>query len=150
MKKFVVAVLAVAAVVFTGVGRGQGKTDPALNKLAAEFAAAFNGQDAAKVAAFYTEDAVVMSANRPMIKGRPNIEADLKRDFKDGVANLQLKPMESSVMGDFAFEAGTSTVTVKGKPVPGKYLTLFRRVGKDWKIVYDSFGPDQPPPPGTK
>jgi uncharacterized protein (TIGR02246 family) len=150
MKHLSVAGLIVAGVLFTGVVRGQGKTNPDLSKLAADFAAAFNQQDAAKVAAFYTEDAVVMPANRPMIKGRANIEADLKRDFKDGVTNLQLKPMESAVLGDHAFEAGTSTVTVNGKPVPGKYLTVFKRVGKDWKIAYDSFGADQPPPPGTK
>lgn len=150
MKKFALASLVLAAVAFTGAVRGQGKTDPVLNKLAAEFEAAFSAQDAAKVAALYADDAVVMAANQPMIKGRANIEADVRRDFKDGATKLQLKPMESAIIGDFAFEAGTSASTVKGKPVPGKYLTVYRRVGKDWKIVYDSYGPDQPPPPGTK
>ena len=147
MRKLAVGGLVVAAVVITGAVRGQGKTDPVLNKLAADYAAAFNAQDAAKVAAFYAEDAVVLAANQPLIKGRANIEADVKRDMQDGATSLQLKPMESAITGEFAFEAGTSTSTVKGKPVPGKYLTLYRRVGKDWKIIYDSFGPDQPPPP---
>jgi ketosteroid isomerase-like protein len=49
-----------AALGVTGVVHGQGKTDPTLNKLAAEFEAAFNAKDAAKIASFYAEDGVAM------------------------------------------------------------------------------------------
>lgn len=140
----------VVAIVFAGVLGAQGKTEPVLNKLAAEFETAFNAQDAKKVAALYAEDAVVMPPNRPMIKGRAAIEADLQRDFKEGVSKLQLRPMESAIMGDRAYEAGTSTATVNGKPISGKYVVIFERIGNEWKIVYDSFSADQPPPSQQK
>ena len=149
-------------VVLASLARTQGKTDPTLDKLAQEFAAAFNAKDAAKVAAFYTEDAVLMPPNRPMVKGRANIEADYKRVFGEGVTNLQLRPMESVIAGTQAFEAGTSSVTVKGGgssmllsgvggsgaavTEQGKYVVVYKRVGADWKIAYDSFSGDQPPP----
>lgn len=137
-------------IVFAGALGAQGKTDPTLDKLAAQFEAAFNAQDAKKVAALYAEDAVAMPPNRPMIKGRAAIEADLQRDFKAGVSQLQIRPMESAIMGDRAYEAGTSTATVNGKPISGKYVVIYKRVGNDWKIAYDSYSADQPPPTQQK
>ena len=163
MKKLAAGVVGV--IVVASVVGGQGKTDPTLDKLAKEFADAFNAKDAAKVAAFYTEDAVLMPANRPMVKGRAAIEADFKKAFAEGVTGLQLRPMESMVAENQAFEAGTSTITMKGggssmimtgvggskaATLQGKYVVVFKRVGKDWKIAYDSFSEDQPPPPMKK
>jgi uncharacterized protein (TIGR02246 family) len=155
MRKLGIAVVAVMlAVSAAGVGRGQGKTDPALDKLAKEFMAAFNAKDAAKLSSFYADDAVVMPPNHALVKGRANIEAYFKQDFEQGVTNLQLRPMESATAGTQAFEAGTSTVTVKSGSSTvtdtGKYLTVFKKVGNDWKIVYDAFNSDQPPPPAPK
>ena len=60
MKKLGVAIVVVATAAYVGVGQSQGKTDPTLDKLAKEFMTAFNAKDAAKVASFYAEDAVVM------------------------------------------------------------------------------------------
>jgi len=136
-------------VVFLGsLAGGQGKTDPALDKLAKEFVVAFNAKDAAKVVSFYAEDAVLMPPNQPMAKGRASIEAAWKGVFKEGVSNLQLRPIESVVAGNQAFEAGTSTVTVPGGGTEqGKYVVVYKRVGNDWKIAYDIFNSDQPPPP---
>ena len=49
--------------------RTQARTDPALDKLAVEFEAAFKAKDAAKVASFYAEDAVMMPPNEPTLRG---------------------------------------------------------------------------------
>src|SRR5687767_13999621 len=138
-KQLGVAVVLAAAIAVTGLVRGQAKTDPALNKIAAEFEAAYNAKDAAKVASMYADDAVVMPPNAPMVKGRANIEARLKSDMAEG-AKLQLKPIESSISGDMAFEAGSVVITMgSGSTENEKYLTVFKRVGKDWKIAYDIF-----------
>lgn len=148
MRKLVVVVSVAAALAVTGVVRGQAKTDPAMNKLAAEWAAAYNAKDAAKLASFYAEDAVYMAPNQPMVKGRANIEAQFKRELQEGFTNLQLKPMESAIAGSQAFEAGTSTVTAPGGGTENsKYLVVLKRVGNDWKIAYDIYNTDQPPPP---
>jgi uncharacterized protein (TIGR02246 family) len=150
MRKLAVAVTVAAALVITAV-QGQGKTDPALNKLSAEWAAAFNAKDAAKVASLYADDAVVMPPNLPMVKGRANIEAHFKGEIQQGVTNLQLKPMESAISGSQAFEAGTSTATMPGGQTDqGKYLVVLKRVGNDWKIAYDVYNSDAPPAPLKK
>ena len=150
MRKLAVIVTVAAALVITAV-QGQGKTDPALNKLAAEWAAAYNAKDAAKVASLYADDAVLLPPNLPMVKGRANIEAHFKGEIQQGVTNLQLKPMESVISGSQAFEAGTSTATVPGGQTDqGKYLVVLKRVGNDWKIAYDIYNSDAPLAPQKK
>jgi ketosteroid isomerase-like protein len=80
MRKLAIAAAA-AVLVVTIVVRSQGMTNPVLNKMAAEWAAAYNAKDAAKLAGFYTKDAVFMAPNEPMAKGRAAIEAYFKRSF---------------------------------------------------------------------
>jgi uncharacterized protein (TIGR02246 family) len=124
-------------------------TDPsALNKLSADWAAAFNAKDAAKIASRYADDAVVTPPNQPMVKGRANIEAHWKREIQQGATNLQLKPIESAISGSQAFEAGISTMTLRGGQRDlGKYAVVLKRVGNDWKIAYDVYNSDAPPAP---
>jgi uncharacterized protein (TIGR02246 family) len=148
MRRFLIVGSIAAALGVTGMVQGQGKTDPTLNKLAAEFEAAFNAGDAAKVASMYAEDAVAMPPNEPMVKGRSAIEAALKKDMAKGKVTLKFSPFESAVVGDRAYEAGTTAVTLPdGRTVNEKYVVLFRRVGNEWKIAYDIWNSDTPPPP---
>ena len=143
-------VLIAASVIVTLLApfaRTQGKTDPALDKLVVEFEAAFKAKDAAKVASFYAEDAVMMPPNEPSVKGRKAIEAHYANEFKQGFTNLDLNPTESAVSGQQAFEAGTSSIVLPdGRTDKGKYLVVYKRVGADWKLAYDIFNSDAPPP----
>lgn len=153
MKSSRLAAALLAALALPALAGAQGKTDPLLDKLNAEFTAAFNAKDAARLASFYTEDASLMPPNQPLVKGRPNIEAYWRGAFEQGVANLQLRPVESAVSGTFGYEAGTAVVTVK---TPGglvketsKYVVVFKRTDTGWKMAYDIYNGDAPPP-GTK
>jgi uncharacterized protein (TIGR02246 family) len=143
---------AVAAVVMLTIGIGaQGKTDPTLDKVTAEFMAAFNAKDAAKVASFYTDDGVLMPPNQPMVKGRENIEAYWRGAFEQGVTGLRLRPVESAISGAQAFETGTATVTVKaggaGAAITdtAKYVVVYKRTTAGWKMAYDIYNSDLPP-----
>jgi uncharacterized protein (TIGR02246 family) len=157
MRRLAVVFGIAAVITLTGVVRGQllaggqitpGKTDPTLNKMAADWAAAFNAKDAARLASFYADDGVYMPPNLPMVKGRANLEARFKREFEEGFTNLQLKPMESAISGSQAFEAGTATVEAPGGLTDNsKYVVVFKRVGSDWKIAYDIHNSDKPAAP---
>lgn len=152
MRKTVV--VGMLLLVGSGPALGQGKTDPKLDELAAAFAAAFNEKDATKVAAFYTDDAVVMPPNMPMVKGRNDIEAYFKKGFSQAGGTMKLRPIESVVTGALAIEAGASTLTVGnpgvgagGRTEAGKYVVIYKRVKSEWKIAYDIFNNDSPPAP---
>jgi uncharacterized protein (TIGR02246 family) len=143
MKKSLVAVTLAALVVVGCIVQSQNKTDPTLNKLAADWAAAFNARNASKIALLYAEDAVVMPPNKAMIKGRAAIEAHFKGEIDQGPTNFQLNPFESAMSGSQAFEVGTTTVTMPGGETDhGKYLVILKRVGTDWKIAYDIYNGD--------
>jgi len=146
MRRLVLVVSVAAVVAVSGMVQGQGKTDPTLNKLAADFQAAYNAKDAAKVASLYAEDAVVMPPNEPAVRGRSAIEARLKREMQGNVT-IKLTPTESAIAGDRAHEAGTVTVTAGGETMTEKYLVVLMRVGGDWKIAYDIWNSDAPPAP---
>jgi ketosteroid isomerase-like protein len=51
-------------------------------ELTKQYLAAAKARDAAKVASFYAEDAVLMPPNAPPIKGRKAIQQDHERLFK--------------------------------------------------------------------
>ena len=127
-------------------------TDPALVKRSAEMTTAFNARDAAKVAVLYTDDAVLMPPNMPLVKGRAAIEAWFKAGFDQGFFNLRLSPIRSEVSGDLAYVAGTYVVSAKspaGAAIEdrGKYVEVWKRSGGQWRMVSDIFNSDLPPAP---
>jgi uncharacterized protein (TIGR02246 family) len=149
------ATVAAALLLATVSVSTQGKTDPTLNKMAADFSAAATAGNAAKVASLYTTDAVFMPPNQAAVKGRTNIEAWFQKEMAGGAATLKLSPFESRISGDLAFEAGTYTLAIKpktGQPMTdtGKYIVVLKKEGSDWKISHDVFNSDLPPPPPAK
>ena len=143
-------VVAACVLLASAGGSSQPKTDPALTKVAEAFTAAFNAKDAAKVAALYTEDATFMPPNEPMVSGRANIQAWFQKGMDDGFSDLRLMPTESSTRTGLGFEAGTYTIAFKGGTDKGKYVEVFKQVGGQWRIAYDIFNSDLPPPPPAK
>src|SRR6478735_4748941 len=143
--------------IITTSGNAQGTTSPVLNKLEAEFSTAFNSKDAGKLAALYAPDAVWMPPNQRLIQGRAQIEAAFRKMFAGQAGTLNLSPIESAINGPSGFSAGTYTLIVPGgtnmmltgvggsgsTTISAKYLTVFKRVGADWKIAYDMQNADQ-------
>jgi uncharacterized protein (TIGR02246 family) len=121
-----------------------------LDKILSQFAELFNAREMHKLALLYAEDAVWMPQNSPVIKGRAAIEAAFTERYK-GPGVLRFTGTASAISGTLAFVAATYTVTVPAEggatvSFPAKALTVFKRVGNDWKIAYDMQNADQPPP----
>lgn len=153
MKTFARVSLFVMA--FGVFGFAQSKPSP-LASLEEEFQKAFNNKNAAKVASFYAEDGVLMPPGGALVRGRADIEVAFQKAFDANVGLLNLAPIESQTTGSHGFTAGTYTLSV-GNPgammtlgVGGgskvskhKFLTIYKRVGGDWKIAYDMQNADQ-------
>jgi uncharacterized protein (TIGR02246 family) len=147
MKTILGVLLALLTLAAPGYGQ---ERSPVLDKLLAGFVTAFNAKDMTALAALYAEDAVWLRPNAPLIKGRSALEAAFKKQFT-GPAVLKLNPTESAIAGNYGFSVGTYTVTIPesgggSMTFAAKYLTVFERVGNDWKIAYDMQNVDQPPP----
>lgn len=118
--------------------------------------AAFAAGDADAIGANYTEDAVLMTMDRPSITGRKNIADHYRRMLQNVTTRLTTHIDEVEVAGDWGFMRGRfdQTITMKQNgatmSIQGKYIAIARR-DKDgvWRFARDIFNLDAPvaPPP---
>ena len=100
----------------------------------------FNKGDFAGLASLYTEDATAFPPGSGMVKGRAAIGAMWKSMAKQigdpKVTTLDVKRLGNSA----AREIGTFNLKTKG-PTPhevtGKYVVVWEKVGRDWKLAAD-------------
>ncbi len=102
------------------------------------FAAAFNRGDAAAIASFHAEDAVVMPPGRPTVKGRENIQKFWQGAINNGGRDLSITPFDVQVVGNTGIEVADLKVVIGGKEVVGRHI-LIRERGPDgkWLIKHD-------------
>ena len=96
-----------------------------------EIGKAFSRGDAAAIAAFYTDDAVVMPPNSQMIKGRKAIEEFWKGAMGMGVRSIQLDTLDVQSGTDLAYEIGNATMIIQ--PQGGKAATDTVKYVVVWK-----------------
>ena len=128
----------------------------AINKLREDFITAFNAADSPRLAAMYSEDAVLMPQNQEPVMGRTAIETYYKRLYDQVNAKISLTAQELTMIGDdAAFERGTYVMSITPKPgaTPiedaGKYLVMFQRQPDgSWKATRDIDNSSRPLPPG--
>ena len=117
-----------------------------IEKLNDAWTAAFNKGDAAAVAALYTEDAYVLPPGSSMVKGRAAIEA-FWRQAAQQMTDAKLTTVDVLPLGrSAAREIGTVTLKTKSQPpqeVVGKYVVVWRKVGRDWKLATDICNTDK-------
>ena len=122
----------------------QGKAT--IEKLNDAWTAAFNKGDAAAVAALYTEDAYVLPPGLTMVKGRAAIEA-FWRQAAQQMSDAMLTTLDVLPLGrSAAREIGTVTLKTKSQPpqeVVGKYVVVWRKIGRDWKLATDIWNTDK-------
>jgi uncharacterized protein (TIGR02246 family) len=117
-----------------------------IEKLNDVWTAAFNKGDAAAVAALYTEDAYVLPPGSAMVKGRAAIEG-FWRQAAQQMGDAKLTTVDVLPLGrSAAREIGTVTLKTKSQPpqeVVGKYVVVWRKVGRDWKLATDIWNTDK-------
>jgi len=111
---------------------------------------AFNSGDAAAVAAFYADDAVLAAPNVPAVRGNAAIRDLIAKDIdtfrSSGLTVAQGATSDVGVSGDVAWLSDTWAVTDKtGATVDvGKGLTIFQRRGGKWMMIRDTWNSDGP------
>lgn len=117
-----------------------------IEKLNDVWTAAFNKGDAAAVAALYTEDAYVLPPGSAMVKGRAAIEA-FWRQAAQQMTDAKLTTLDVLPLGrSAAREIGTVTLKTKSQPpqeVVGKYVVVWRKIGREWKLATDIWNTDK-------
>jgi uncharacterized protein (TIGR02246 family) len=102
----------------TTMARGRSEVDEANGR----FMEAFERGDAASVAALYSEDAVVLPPDAPMISGRAAIEEFWRGLMATGARDVDLVTLRLAGSGDVMHEVGRATIKIQ--PEGGEANTL--------------------------
>ena len=114
---------------------------------------AFNAKDAAKAAALYTPEAVVMPPNKSLSRGRNFVEQYYTARFGEGASELALQPNEIKGSGTLAVAMGDYRLTLAPAQGPkrrdrGKFVWIFRELNNVWMIdgiIFSSDFAELPP-----
>jgi uncharacterized protein (TIGR02246 family) len=118
--------------------------EQAIVKLNALVIEAFNRSDVKTCAESYAEDATLLLADRPLIKGRDAIESALRKYATSGAKLMPVDLLDARSSGEMGFCLGKYEFTVPSKNgtqtmEKGKFVTVFmRQPDGSWKAVVDS------------
>ena len=100
----------------------------------------FNKGDFDGVASLYTADATAFPPGSAMVKGRAAIGA-MWKGMAEQMTDPKVTTIEVKRLGPAAArELGTFSLKTKGatpKEVAGKYVVIWQKLGKDWKLATD-------------
>jgi uncharacterized protein (TIGR02246 family) len=118
--------------------------EQAIVRLNSAVTEAFNRGDVETCVESYAEDAILMLAGRPPIKGRGAIESFLREYASAGAKLGSVDPIATRSSGEMGCCVGTYEFTLpskNGAPASeqGKFVTVFMRQSDgSWKVVVDS------------
>ena len=127
----------------------------ALKDIEAQWNKDFEAKDAAKLAAHYTDDAVLFNPGAPASKGKDAIQKTLGEMVGDPAFALKFSPdaVDVAKSGDLAYTRGTYTMTMtdRGTKQPmtdhGSYITVYKKQADGtWKAAEDAAISEVPPP----
>jgi len=132
----------------------QGAAVKALKETEAQWNKDFAAKDAEKLAAHYTNDAVLIAPGAPPASGIDAIRAALREMVADPELSLKFEAsrVEVAKSGDMAYTQGAYTMTMtdpaskKTVNDKGGYVTIYRKQADgSWKAVADIASSSNPP-----
>jgi ketosteroid isomerase-like protein len=90
----------------------------------------------------YTDDGKIFPGNLPIIEGMSGLEEYWTIPEGVKIVHHKIKPEEIKVIKKYAYDYGYyegATLSADGKKSTwqGKYVIVWKKVGKDWKIYLD-------------
>lgn len=133
---------------FTASGQENAKLKSTIEEINSKFLDVFRSGNAGDLAAFYTADAQLMFPGSPAMSGVDKIVAYWQGAISAGVNNVKLETSDVSGCGNEVIEYGIYTIFAGDNFAvdKGKYIVIWKKEGKDWKIFRDISNSDNPPP----
>ena len=113
----------------------------------------FEKRDVEKMLAHYTDDAIMMAPGFPAFSGKAEIRAMLTGMIADPALSLKFQTLDVEVgpAGDMASTQGSFTMTMTDPATKkvvtsgGSYVTVYKKLGGEWKAVFDiaTAGPEE-------
>jgi len=143
----VLVMIIVAVSASAGQTGNKASSDNVRNEIEAaskRFAETLGKGEAAKIAGMYAEGARLMPPNGPMIQEAKGIQ-DFWQGFIKTGAKLSLTTSHVEAQGNVAIEVGTyELVSPDNTRDVGKFVVVWRRYKKDWKLAIDIWNSSMP------
>ena len=126
----------------------------AIRDLSRRWEQMFAARDTAGIAALFAEDGYEMPPNAKAMKGPEEVRrgiAEMLRTTKDFKLNFSPSSITIADAGDLAVERGTYRLSFTGPRAKriedhGNYVTVYRKVGGEWKVIADINASEVPMP----
>jgi uncharacterized protein (TIGR02246 family) len=132
--------IALAVVVLAGLAAPAAAQKAEIEAANAKWVAFFNKGDFDGVASLYTADATAFPPGSAMVKGRAAIGA-MWKSMADQMTDPKVTAIDVKRLGPRAArEIGNFSLKTKSSPpkeVTGKYVVVWEKVGRDWKLAND-------------
>jgi len=147
MKRQLLATLLIICA--ASIAEAQQSARTAIDANTKQFIEAFNKGDGAAVGSMYTMDARLLPPNSEIVEGRANVQKFWQGAITAGLKLVSLETVHVETQGNMAVEVGHYTMTVPGAggvttTDKGKYVVVWKRVGRSWKLVVDIFNSNMP------
>jgi ketosteroid isomerase-like protein len=110
---------------------------------AAQWDAAFNAGDAAKLSKGYTREAVILPAGGQQVTGPQGAEQLFGGFIKGGVKNHKITVQGGQSEGDEGFAYGRWQADAGGKPLAGHWVNVLKRENGQWHTALHTWNLDQ-------
>jgi ketosteroid isomerase-like protein len=105
----------------------------------------YNAKDAAGLAKLYTADALRLAPDASRVQGRMAIQAQLQKEFDDGLRNISFQETDSGYDASFVWLVGNFAVDYPGQQgklatATGNYIVMYRKESDGvWRLVIDTW-----------
>lgn len=129
-------------------GQENSNLKSSIEEMNSKFIDLFRSGNAEGLASFYTDDAQLMVPGAPAMSGTDNIVAYWQGAIDAGINNVKLETTDVSGCGNEVIEYGKYTIFAGDNFAVdnGKYIVIWKKVGKEFKIFRDIPNSDNPPP----
>jgi ketosteroid isomerase-like protein len=132
--------IALVIALLTGLATPALAQKAAIEAANAKWVELFNKGDFAGIASLYTEDATAFPPGSAIVKGSAAIGA-MWKSMAEQVGDPKITTLDVKRLGrSAAREIGTFSLKTKGstpKEITGKYVVVWEKVGKNWKLATD-------------
>jgi uncharacterized protein (TIGR02246 family) len=105
---------------------------------------AYNAKDAAGVASFYSDDAILMPPNLAPVKSKIAVADFMRQMLMPPMNSMLMNVAETTVSGDYAFSTGFYTVLkTDGTTLDdGKFVEILKNDSGTWHIYREIYNSD--------
>jgi uncharacterized protein (TIGR02246 family) len=138
----------ILVLIFLSVGCAQSPApEPFPLEVAEAWVERYAANDAAGVAALYTEDAQLLPPDMEIVSGRAAIQEFVAKTNPPGGPAFEIVTVETLVFGNYAHRQGSCKVNgPDGSALEaGKFIELWKKVDGQWLIHRDMWSANAPP-----